>query len=282
MATTVDDCFSSIYIIRIPIEVKINGGEFSASHSVIQIGKAGGSVSGLRQRMLQHLRSWLMATGVYPKISNNTEGKTPLSLYTCAELISTNSLQDLIGLIVKEKDEENEDECEDDGDKSGEVGDAILDVEDFIRGIVGVKLRRSVIKTLLSKPCEHFHETVYAKGTTGFSDTELRIVHNEELTILRNIFSSKWEKNEIVGVGYFVEEMSKYHRALIPNVTFTLRANYSDAPPSKKNRGNRLTVTEVGVTALSYLTLVVRDDTEDSSVDMITRGVRKVRMVDDV
>ena len=75
--------------------------------------------------------------------------------------------------------------------------DKIADTEAFVRDLVGTKLRRRTLVEPLSQRYTRFAgTTIWNKGKSDFSSTELRIVSEEEYTSISELFSKSWTKKK--------------------------------------------------------------------------------------
>jgi hypothetical protein len=182
MQDTQTDC-SFIYIIEIPVDVVMKDDKLG-KFAIVQVGSGSVGAQGLKKRMREHFLAWHYATGKPSKISKPKARPEDFTVENIAVM------EGIIGVLSRtssgasDADTDDEDETDDDDGDAVDFDDNIAESEAFVRELVGVRLRTSLIRNLLTQPFESSWggRTVLDKGK-HFSITELRLVSEGEVRL---------------------------------------------------------------------------------------------------
>ncbi|KAG7394764.1 hypothetical protein PHYBOEH_004692 [Phytophthora boehmeriae] len=180
--TSTDSSF--IYIIEIPVDVNMKDDQHG-KFSIVQVGSGKVGAQGLKKRMREHYLAWHYATGMLNIFSRSKA--TPKD-YTVEEI---RSMEGIVGVISRTSTDARDNESggndevpnttetsegETDSEEEDNIDDNIIESEAFVRELIGVRLRTSLVRDLLTQPFESSWggRSVLDKGK-HFSITELRL-----------------------------------------------------------------------------------------------------------
>ena len=220
-----------VYILKIPliIEVEVENDETSTpsdSFTVVQVGMVDGDWAALSRRLYQHMRAWHTATAILMNGGFPSNGNSDCKSVKQLSKINTRATNfpDLIGLLPRYEDE----------------SDDVADTEDFVRDLVGCKLRRRALKQLLSHSYDKFAgETAWKKGGGDLSSTELRVISGKELDAIRDCFVKQWGKNLEVSLSEFVDYIISLPPKHLERFTVYMTADYTSTPASKIRKSKK-------------------------------------------